>query len=299
MRLASLAVLSAALFAASCGDNGNGARGTPDASGGLCPVPVDCNNPACATDVKCRPDGGGEIDGGIANPTPICGDGHVDNGEVCDDGNKVDGDGCDSTCTVTGCGNGVTTTGEACDDGNLVDGDGCDRNCTRTACGNGITTGAEACDDGNTANWDGCDNACTQSVFTYVKASNTNAGDTLGSSVAISADGSTLVVGAPQEASDAVGVNGDQTSNAAKGAGAVYVFVRTGTAWTQQAYLKASNTGANDQFGFSVAVSADGSTVAVGATEEDSGDPADPANNAAIDAGAVYVFARANGTWTQ
>jgi hypothetical protein len=47
--------------------------------------------------------------------------------------------------------------------------------------------------------------------------------------------------------------------------GAVYVFTRAGTAWTQQAYVKASNTGADDWFGLSVALSADGTRLAVGA----------------------------------
>ena len=50
--------------------------------------------------------------------------------------------------------------------------------------------------------------------------------------------------------------------------GAAYVFVRSGTTWSQQAYLKASNTEAGDQFGYSVAVSGD--TVVVGAPDEDS-----------------------------
>ena len=49
-------------------------------------------------------------------------------------------------------------------------------------------------------------------------------------------------------------------------AGAVYVFVRDGTTWTQQAYLKASNTDMGDEFGASVAVS--GETVVVGALNE-------------------------------
>lgn len=48
----------------------------------------------------------------------------------------------------------------------------------------------------------------------------------------------------------------------------MYVFVRSGSTWTQQAYLKASNTGASDQFGFSVGISGD--TVVVGANLEDS-----------------------------
>ena len=95
----------------------------------------------------------------------------------------------------------------------------------------------------------------------YLKASNAEANDLLGYYVAVSGD--TLVVGAPQESSDATGVNGDQTNNGAQNSGAVYVFTRTGGVWTQQAYLKASNTQANDQFGVSVAISGD--TIAVGA----------------------------------
>jgi hypothetical protein len=136
-------------------------------------------------------------------------------------------------------------------------------------------------------------------VVTYIKAANADPGDTLGSSVALSADGSTLAVGAPEEASSATGTAGDPGDNTAKGAGAVYVFVRRGETWKPEAYIKASNTGANDQFGASVALSADGSTLAVGATEEDSGDPRDPANDAAVNAGAVYVFTRVDATWAQ
>ena len=98
----------------------------------------------------------------------------------------------------------------------------------------------------------------------YLKASNTGAQDLFGLSVAISGD--TLVVGAPYEDSSATGVNGNQTNNSATDSGAAYVFVREGTNWSQQAYLKASNTGANDEFGISVAISGD--TVVVGAGYE-------------------------------
>jgi hypothetical protein len=84
--------------------------------------------------------------------------------------------------------------------------------------------------------------------------------------VAIS--GETVVVGAPYEDSNATGVNGDQTNNLAIESGAAYVFVRSGTSWSQQAYLKASNTGAYDYFGYSVAIS--GETVVVGRADEDS-----------------------------
>ena len=76
--------------------------------------------------------------------------------------------------------------------------------------------------------------------------------------------GDTVVVGALGEDSNATGVNGDQSNNSATDSGAAYVFVRSGTNWSQQAYLKASNTGTvADDFGASVAVSGD--TVVVGA----------------------------------
>jgi hypothetical protein len=132
----------------------------------------------------------------------------------------------------------------------------------------------------------------------YVKASNTGAGDWFGSSVAVSGD--TVVVGAPLEASNATGVNGNQADNSATNSGAAYVFVRSGTVWTQQAYLKALNTAASDFFGYSIAVSAD--TVVVGATMEDSsatGVNGNPFDNSVPDSGAAYVFVRSGGAWTQ
>jgi hypothetical protein len=132
----------------------------------------------------------------------------------------------------------------------------------------------------------------------YLKASNTGAGDLFGASVAISGD--TVVVGAYAEDSAASGVNGNQASNSATDSGAVYVFVRLGSTWTQQAYLKASNTGASDLFGNSVAISGD--TVAVGAHTEDSaatGVNGNQADNSAFASGAAYVFVRSGSIWTQ
>jgi hypothetical protein len=136
----------------------------------------------------------------------------------------------------------------------------------------------------------------------YVKASNTGEFDTFGYAVALSADGSTLAVGAPSEASAATGDGGDQADNSAGSSGAVYVFRRRGSKWIQQAYLKASNTGANDFFGYSVALSADGSTLAVGALYEGSattGIDGDQADDSAPYAGAAYVFARTGTSWFQ
>ena len=134
----------------------------------------------------------------------------------------------------------------------------------------------------------------------YLKASNSDSGDLFGDSVAIFGD--TVVVGAPIEASNADGVDGDENDNSATRAGAAYVFVRDGTGnWTQQAYLKASNSDGGDFFGNSVAITGD--TVVVGAVGEAStatGVNGNETDNLATFAGAAYVFVRdGSGTWSQ
>lgn len=144
--------------------------------------------------------------------------------------------------------------------------------------------------------------ASTWSQQAYLKAGNTDASDVFGFSIDLSANGDTLAVGARYEASSAVGVNGDALDNSALGAGAAYVFTRVAAVWLQEAYIKASNTGAIDDFGVSVALSGDGNTLAVGAFSEDSnatGINGDQLNNGASAAGAVYVFGRMMGTWSQ
>ncbi|MGI8601672.1 MAG: hypothetical protein ACR2OZ_01600 [Verrucomicrobiales bacterium] len=141
-------------------------------------------------------------------------------------------------------------------------------------------------------------NGTTWTQQAYLKASNTGAGDWFGYSVAVAGD--TVVIGAASEGSNATGANGNQDDNSAPGSGAAYVFTRSGTTWTQQAYLKASNTGAGDIFGQSVAVSGD--TLVVGAYNEDSsalGVNGSQLNNNAPDSGAAYVFLRSGTTWTQ
>ena len=132
----------------------------------------------------------------------------------------------------------------------------------------------------------------------YLKASNTESADRFGESVAISGD--TVVVGASSEDSAATGVNGDQSNNGAFASGAAYVFVRNGTTWSQQAYLKASNPDIEDRFGAPVAISAD--TIVIGATEEDSnatGVNGQQGNNLSMASGAAYVFVRNGTTWSQ
>jgi hypothetical protein len=98
--------------------------------------------------------------------------------------------------------------------------------------------------------------------------------DAFGFSVAVS--GEVIVVGAHWETSQ--GAN----------AGAAYVFERDGDQWLETAKLTASDGAADDWFGESVAT--DGNAAIVGAPNQD---------EAAVDAGAVYVFARQAGTWQE
>ena len=125
----------------------------------------------------------------------------------------------------------------------------------------------------------------------YLKPGNPDVSDLAGRSVAIS--GNTIVVGAYNEDSNGSSPNDNSASNA----GAAYVFVRNGTSWSQQAYLKATNAGTGDEFGRSVAIVGD--TIVVGAPYEDSASAADPGNNSFTDAGAAYVFTRSGSNWTQ
>ena len=138
----------------------------------------------------------------------------------------------------------------------------------------------------------------------YLKAPNVDANDNFGSSVAISTD--TLIVGAYGESSNQTTItNGTSASadNSVNSAGAAYVFRRVGTAWAQEAFLKAPNPDAGDYFGQSVSISGD--TAVVGACYEDSNQTtitngtSASADNSLIDSGAVYVFKRTGTTWAQ
>lgn len=127
----------------------------------------------------------------------------------------------------------------------------------------------------------------------YVKAPNAGAGDRFGSAVALDASGDVLVVGAPQE--DGTGVRVDPAfDDGGSDTGAVYVYRRSGGAWAFESYLKASNPGDADNFGWSLSLSADGNVVATGAFgESGSGRGVNPASDeSAAASGAVYVFRR-------
>ncbi len=95
----------------------------------------------------------------------------------------------------------------------------------------------------------------------------------------------------------AVGATGeDGEDDSISQSGAVYVFLRTGAVWAQEAIIRASNPGNGDLFGGILTISEN--TLAVGVPREDS-DGTGEGNNGATNSGAVYVFERNGALWTQ
>jgi len=139
----------------------------------------------------------------------------------------------------------------------------------------------------------------------YIKAANSEAGDLFGWSVSI--DNDTLVVGAYAEDSNQSTISNDNSSassdNSVVGSGAAYVYKRTGSSWEQEAYIKAVNPTAEDNFGYSVSI--DNDTIVVGAYLEDSNQTTVTNGTTASDnndnssSGAVYVYKRTGSSWAQ
>lgn len=135
----------------------------------------------------------------------------------------------------------------------------------------------------------------------YIKASNSEAGDQFGRTIGISGDGNTLVVSARYEDGSGRTVNSAKDNEGA-GNGAAYVFTRSGESWSEQAYLKSSNSDTTDNFGTAVSISGDGNTIAVSAYGEASistGINGNQEDNSGHTVGAVYVFTRSGETWQQ
>ncbi len=137
-----------------------------------------------------------------------------------------------------------------------------------------------------------CSRSIEQSIATFeldaigqLRARNVGSGDLFGYSVAASADGATVAIGAPYEDCSCVGVDPSALDDLALDAGAVYVFVKGASGWKQQAYIKALATAPADYFGMTVALSGDGNTLAIGS----------PAKN--LSAGEVHLFARGGAIW--
>ena len=151
----------------------------------------------------------------------------------------------------------------------------------------------------------------------FVKAPVAGAGDNFGQALALSGDATVLAVGARDEDSAAVGViaSGPDygtalASSGARNSGAAYVYRRDSSRrWTFEAFIKAPVADAADWFGRTLALAADGGTLAVGAPFEDSSTTgafaaSDPGWTAALDngntssSGAAYVYRRESGSWT-
>jgi cysteine-rich repeat protein len=265
----------------------------------------------------------------------VCGDSDVGPGESCDDGNLLDDDGCAAECVLEAPPNAATmlelglaqvkqfefTWAAALGaeyyqlfesvDGQLpfvqVGGDVVDLATSLTVPLHARVNASYVvracneygCTDSEPLNVSGT----LEDAIGYFKSSNSGPGDRFGNNVALSEDGNTLAVSAILEDSNATGIDGNQADDSAVGSGAVYVFTRNGIVWTQQAYVKASNTDADDTFGTSLALSDDGRTLAVGARKEASsasGINGDQSDNSLDTVGAVYVYTRDGmDVWTQ
>ena len=138
----------------------------------------------------------------------------------------------------------------------------------------------------------------------YIKAANNGVDDRFGNPVSLF--GETLAVSARLEDSNQTTItNGNDASadSSNVNSGAVYVYTRNGTTWTQQAYIKAVNNDIGDYFGVSISLSGD--TLAVGAYNEDSNQttitngPTASADNSNAYSGAVYVYTRSGSNWSQ
>jgi putative Ig domain-containing protein/FG-GAP repeat protein len=105
-----------------------------------------------------------------------------------------------------------------------------------------------------------------------LSATNVSGAAQQGSSVALSSDGSTVIVGGPSDNN---------------GLGAAWVFTLSGSGWTQQGKLVGTDASGAAQQGASVALSADGNTAIVGGPGDTNG------------LGAAWVYTRSGGTWAQ
>ena len=144
--------------------------------------------------------------------------------------------------------------------------------------------GSSVAIDGNTAVVGGF---TTSAAYVYVKdgtgnwnqqailvGSDTAASDKFGNTVAISGD--TVLVGSPQD-DDTFGESGS-----------AYVFVRTGTVWSEQAKLVAGDPGLVDRFGSYVAINGDTAVISA-PLDDDNGN----------DSGSAYVFTRTGALWSE
>ncbi len=141
--------------------------------------------------------------------------------------------------------------------------------------------------------------------------SNADLGDRFGSALALSGDGRTLAVGAIGEDSSGTGTTASGLDNDETESGGTYIFSRASSvssSWSQTAFIKGSHSDRADLFGTSVALSADGRTLAVGSQRDDSDATGGhvaalgcvvPVPGAVCDVGAVDIYnAGLGGVWS-
>jgi len=283
-----------------------------------CRVPESCGNGAVDLGEECDDGNADDMDGCTATCTvPVCGDGIINRSEeVCDDGNAIETDSCTTKCNLSpepptlelspsqvkkfdfhwerALGAQSYVLLERADEeeefvavAEMLSGKShsltlplhfrMNASYKLRACN------SLECDESAEVN---IAESLAEAVG-YFKASNSHRGDKFGSSVVLSGDGATLAVGAHLEDNDP---GGKGNGNVEEDSGAVYVFRLTDETWSQQAYIKAPDARAYDRFGFSVALSEDGATLAVGAPRESSD---------ASDSGAAYVFTWADEAWKE
>ena len=107
-----------------------------------------------------------------------------------------------------------------------------------------------------------------------IQSSNASDYGNFGVSVDISNDGNNVIIGSPWQSNN----------------GSAYIFTRSGTSWSQQAQLTASDGQSGDRLGYNVSISGDGNTAIAGAPKEDTG---------GLDTGSAYIFTKSGTTWSQ
>jgi hypothetical protein len=218
---------------------------------------------------------------GIAGCAGLGGDTDTDGQGGNDTDTDGQGGGTDASggTNETGGDEGETDEGQATNDGTTPDSTGTETLSPTTTLTAVTTTASETTSTPTSAE-------STQSTETAeIAADDGDMADSFGTSVAVSDDGTTAVIGA----------NGDNDPNG-DDAGSAYVFENSGGAWSQSAKLSADDGDDGDSFGVSVAVSADGTTAVIGADFDE-----DPNGEDAVygGAGSAYVFEESDGTWSQ
>lgn len=170
----------------------------------------------------------------------------------------------------------------------------------RSSSGSSSSSGLlEDCPEGFAREQGACEDVREWQHASQKRASNPDPNDRFGETLAVSADGTTMVVGAIGESSPATRIDGpshNDSQGEGAGSGAAYVFAKEGGAWIQQAYVKPSDSASGARFGSAVALSADGNTMLVSASRTEvvvNGNVVTAARARA------FVFARSGSAWRE